>query len=290
MIELLCAKLQALGLMRAGARVQSNATIKLDNVLIDLFDDRGHYFYARVAELYDLEPEYRIAETVASHLGRFVPRPLAFFREQGLSCIVFEGLEFDVVSGADLLGAAPKSPVARGLLDFLRGSTAALRGPPDPASFAKLLTDVDARFTGTEQESLWRDVRAATDVAHLASLPNQRQHGDFVPNNFGVCASGLLVFDWEDFGKVNLPGFDLAVLLASCVDFDPEELRRIRAPLANDLEARVEWLPEAFQVLGLEASRFWRCVPFHLIAFLCLKDRYSPAIRAKVVHAIEGLL
>jgi hypothetical protein len=97
----------ALDLLPPHGQVHCNVFVKLDNILVDMFDDSGRYYYVRLAEVYDLEVEHRIARDVAGHLGEFVPRPLAFFREQGLSCIVFEGVDFDVVSGKDLLAASP---------------------------------------------------------------------------------------------------------------------------------------------------------------------------------------
>jgi thiamine kinase-like enzyme len=46
----------------------------------------------------------------------------------------------------------------------------------------------------------------------LRELPEVPQHGDFVHNNLGRARDTLYVFDWEDYGKVCLPGFDLAML------------------------------------------------------------------------------
>jgi hypothetical protein len=53
-----------------------------------------------------------------------------------------------------------------------------------------------------------------------------RQHGDLVANNVGVTARGIVIFDWEDFGRVELPGFDIALFLASCLDYNPVMLKR----------------------------------------------------------------
>ena len=290
MLDIVRAQMVALGLVRPQSRVDCNVFIKLDNLLIDLFDGDGHYYYVRAAETYDLDAEYRIAEDVSRHVGEFVPHPLAFFRELGLSCIVFEGIRFDVVSGRELLASGPNDRLGRGLLDFFAHSVRSLRVPGQAPDLALIVSDVDERFVQTEHDTLWAEVRDHIDRGYLATLPSQRQHGDFVPNNLGSRKAGLVVFDWEDFGKINLPGFDLAVLLASSVDFDPDDLRRIRDTDRKGGPGQVAWLGEAFTVLELDADRFWRCVPFYLFLFLALKDRYSPAIRGKVARAIQGLL
>lgn len=283
-------RMVALDLLPPHGQVHCNVFVKLDNILVDMFDDSGRYYYVRLAEVYDLEAEHRIARDVAGHLGEFVPRPLAFFREQGLSCIVFEGVDFDVVSGKDLLAASPTGALGRGLLEFLDGGVRRLRSGAHPVDLGQVLAYVDERFLETEHEALWHDVRRGLDLPYLASLPSQRQHGDFVPNNFGLRPAGLVVFDWEDFGKISLPGFDLAVLLSSIVDFEPDALCEMRAARRGSGPGGVAWVAPALQILGIDADEFWRSVPFHLFLFLCLKDRYSPAIRAKVVRAIQGLL
>ena len=41
------------------------------------------------------------------------------------------------------------------------------------------------------------------------------QHGDFVLNNIGISSNGLVLFDWEDFGRILLPGIDIYSLLIS---------------------------------------------------------------------------
>ena len=72
----------------------------------------------------------------------------------------------------------------------------------------------------------WQDWQAywkyiASDVA---ALPRIHQHGDLTVNNIGIADGKLTVFDWEDFSLVDLPGFDLAVLLLSMNDFNMQRL------------------------------------------------------------------
>jgi hypothetical protein len=287
-IETVKSKLAELGLLDGGKPVRCNVFVKLDNVLMDVFEAGGRYLYVRVAETYDLEAEARIAYDVSGRLGGLVPRPLAFFRVDGLSCIVFEGVEFQVVTGGDLLTTRPNESLGRNLLHFLATVHRSLRTTsPD---VTQVIAETDARFAGTEHQDLWAEVARGIDVGHLAALPGLLQHGDFVPNNLGIRRDGIVVFDWEDFGKVCLPGFDLAVLLASLVDFEPTELREMRDATSTGGAGGVEWLPAALHALELDPRQFWHDVPFHLFLFLGLKDRYSAAIRAKVARAIEGVL
>jgi len=50
-------------------------------------------------------------------------------------------------------------------------------------------------------------------VSELKQIP---QHGDFTLTNLGISGRGkMMVFDWENVGLVNYPGFDLATFLLS---------------------------------------------------------------------------
>lgn len=291
MLDAVLGRMADLGLIRDPARAQCNIFVRLDNVLANVFEDDDHYYYLRIAQAYDLEQEYRIAQAVADLAGRFVPQPLAFFRVGQISCIVVEGIDFRVVTRAALMNADPGESVIRELLEYLEYVGPARTDASACAQVAELRVAMDERYRGTDHEALWAKVVAKTDVASLAALPSQPQHGDFVPNNFGLRGDRLVIFDWEDYGRIDVPGFDLAVLLGSVVDFEPRRLRTIRDDLLRSAERpAVRWFPNACRAAGVEVGALLRALPFHLSLFMWLKDRYSPAIRLKVNRAIVGLL
>ena len=291
MFDAVLTRLLTLGLLPADGRASYNVFIRLDNILMNVFDEYGRYYYLRLAEAYDLEREYGIAQSVARTIGRFVPQPLAFFREGPLSCIVLEGIDFKVLTGTDVLRARPSDLIGRELLAYCGHAARTLVDSERRAAFDQLVGDVEARYAGTEQEELWRRVLSVTDQRYLAGLPSQLQHGDFVLNNFGMRIQGLVIFDWEDFGRIDIPGFDISVLLGSLVNFDPERLRALRNASAHASSAGpVRWLNEACRIVGVEPDALLCALPFHLLLFMWLKDRYSPAIRQRVQRAIESLL
>jgi aminoglycoside phosphotransferase (APT) family kinase protein len=278
------------GLLSDPTRARCNVFVRLDNVLANVFDPDGRHYYLRMAEAYDLEPEYQIAQSVASSAGRFVPQPIAFLRTGKVSCIVVEGIKFSVVRGDQLLRAPPRGKLARELIAYLSHAASNQTSKDRPASIARLVDAISERYDGTEQEGLLRKVLAHSDLDALSRLPSQRQHGDFVPNNFGMRPEGLVVFDWEDFGRIDLPGFDLAVLVGSLVDFEPKRLQDVRDASLRARKPLVRWLDEACRAAGLSPADLMRALPLHLALFMWLKDRYSPAIRLKVNRAIVGLL
>ena len=86
-------------------------------------------------------------------------------------------------------------------------------------------------------EDLRRSVSAvalARDwAAWQRSLPSQPQHSDLAINNLGRTATGFVVFDWEDYGRTSLPGFDLSILVCSACAFHMDRVRETFESLAR---------------------------------------------------------
>lgn len=62
----------------------------------------------------------------------------------------------------------------------------------------------------------------------LEMLPLVKQHGDFTRVNLGIGkAKKFVIFDWEDFGKICIPGFDLATILIDLADFKEASLKEL---------------------------------------------------------------
>ncbi len=135
-----------------------------------------------------------------------------------------------LIVGTDLAQAALGDPVQQGLLDYF-SSLASAQAPTLPSRLSNqdLVPTLRNFFAGLligPQALGYLD--AALD-AQICGLPDQPQHGDLVINNMGLGASGLVNFDWEDFGRLNLLAFRylkraygvevrarMDVLLASC--------------------------------------------------------------------------
>lgn len=57
--------------------------------------------------------------------------------------------------------------------------------------------------------------RICDDVAKALprqTLPRIPQHGDFYFDNVLICGDRIMIVDWEDFGQVHIPGYDLFCL------------------------------------------------------------------------------
>lgn len=126
---------------------------------------------------------------------------------------------------------------------------------------------------------------------HLAKLYSQAirwghqpQHGDFVLNNIAITRGHLIVFDWEDYARVNIVGFDLAIFLYSIHQFNSVTLLE---ELATEKLDRI--IMSYLIALNITKQDFMQLLPLHLYLFLVLKQKYAYS-KETVLQAKESLL
>ena len=165
MLDDVLVRLRELGLLKDENAAHCNVFVRLDNVLVNVFDDDGRYYYLRMAEAYDMQREYDVARSVAEVVGRFVPQPLAFFRIGKLSCMVAEGVDFEIVTGAALLDATSSTPAVRELLAFVEYAAGALA--------ARSGTVSNHATTGHERRNLTKATTSHQDRPRLTLHPHR---------------------------------------------------------------------------------------------------------------------
>lgn len=108
----------------------------------------------------------------------------------------------------------------------------------------------------------------------LATLPLVPQHGDLAVNNFGLTATGLVLFDWEDYAFIKTPGFDLSILLMSGCRFDISKLVSL---IENDFNQsnNNSFLQPIIEGIGIKPSQFYDLMLINLIIFYQLKCHHG---------------
>ncbi|MCP5368342.1 MAG: hypothetical protein H6907_09765 [Hyphomicrobiales bacterium] len=123
------------------------------------------------------------------------------------------------------------------------------------------------------------------DLSALDRLPLAPQHSDFVIYNLGLRtdSGGILIFDWEDYGRITTPGTDVTTFVSSCLGHDGAALAALRDRRAPaDLAAIVD---AGLAALGLSWDQYWTFAPLHVCAFIDLKVRLGYA--QAVVRVLE---
>ena len=97
----------------------------------------------------------------------------------------------------------------------------------------------------------------------------------------------MVVFDWEDYGLVRYPGFDLATFLISHYHHGRCLEPLVASPeILNDMLVR-DFGEDFLAALGLTRERFARVFPGYLAVFLTLKRN---GFGVRINDRIHGLL
>ena len=219
----------------------------------------------------DLKREHHGLTTAHRLLPGQVPEPLLLHEAEDWQVLVTRDLKHRPLTHALLRSPTPLvlEQVQR-FFKKLNGAGALAA----PQSWRATLRELVSRYVdlhGVERTLEWLSQPSSN---WIDELPASSQHGDFVLNNLGVNESGLVFFDWEDYGQSPLPGLDLCTILISTMSFDVPSLKALfagrEAPLLRDLVEQI------CPMYGLDAQRFEALFSIYLLAFLDLKRGRDP--------------
>ena len=235
--------------------------------------------HVKFSESADLGDEAERCAAACRSYPRLAARFVGHVRQDGLDILATQAVEHVALSAQGLAQSDLASPVLRGLVDYF-GSIRSAHAPPLPSALANrdLVPTLRQFFADLPIAPLalrWLDDRLH---ARVCGLPDQAQHGDLVVNNLGLAANGLVIFDWEDFGRLSVPGLDLYTLRMSA-GWGLPAARAAAAPHLRHLPALVQRLCAA---QGQALADFESLIPLYLLAFRFLKRAYGPEVRARM--------
>jgi len=254
--------------------------VSQQQLTLQAFVSTGERFHARIKRRGVAAEEYESCRDAWQAFPQFAPEPLGRYFEDDWEIIVVRGIRHEMLSSGDIRrdrhGMAAKLAAY-----FTAARQARSKRHAAPARHRDFLRQLRERTAD-------RNAAAVLDACILDHvfdrLPCIAQHGDFTLNNLGLDGGRLVIFDWEDFGKVHLPGLDLCTALASDAAFDPQRLVQVgRGPYARLVDA-------ACPALGLTPALFVRLVPLYLAVFLDLKQQYGAAIRDAIRNLIPATM
>ena len=210
-----------------------------------------------------------------------VPRPYLGGELRGVAFLAMEGLDAEAISASRFEDRFPD--VLAALLE-LHGAVSEA-----PGDVGDLEREVLETLTQLESRSAASDLGLAALCSRMREqlhglaplgLPRVPQHGDFSLGNVLVRrGGGVVVVDWEDYGAVRLPGYDLVALFATLPGRDALRHPRLRRLLSDSLHR---------YAMHLKVDPRWLpvLVPLHLARLLLsceAKGRSDPA-RASLSH------
>jgi hypothetical protein len=259
-----------------------------DSLSISVFLESQRFVQVKASEFVDLQELHDTNCRAWRDHSPVMARPLGHVRIGIWSIVASEGVRHGIVRPVDLFG---HWLAAGSLSDPLQGffEVGAKSSAHESMALRSQLEKIVAWFSGTSlAEAAQRCVEKALS-GHLVDLPRIPQHGDFVVNNLGRAASGLVVFDWEDYGKIEVPGLDIFTLCLSATDFDVDALRRIGSPISRRDRALSFLVTRACAGQRISVDAFEQLLPFYALVFVHLKRNYGQAVQQRAVDVFSRL-
>lgn len=257
------------------------------NFLFHVFNQNGAFVTVKVLRTGGIEREYQSLQDAFQLLPEYVPAPLAFGKSQGLGMLACEGVRHARLSNVML--AQARDRLVRGMRDYSVRSVHYFTMRNASASHLRTFEEILAGLGDRALSDVMTGYLRELNLGRIEALPHVRQHGDLVANNVGITDTGIVIFDWEDFGRVHLPGFDVGVFLTSCLKYDSTLVKRwFEGATPEVLEAVVQ---DVCKVLEIDRSLFWSMLPMYLCHFLLLKNvfDYGGVIKSRVRNLIMSL-
>lgn len=236
--------------------------------------------FLKFSELANLAGEAdRSAEGGRAFPG-LAPTFVGYASQPGLDVLATRAAEFRPLTVRRVLARGDSRGFRDGLETYLRRMQEAGPSPAGHAWFEGMRAYFERK---PAQDVVTRGLRELEQA--LPQLPALPQHGDLVLNNLGLRPDrGLVVFDWEDYGAVCLPGLDLFTLEASL----QQEMALYALPDSAGLARRSMDLPRMCRALGLAPERWESLRTGCALAFRYLKRNYSAEVRARADALVDA--
>jgi hypothetical protein len=250
------------------------------NLVLMVYPKGSSFYLVKIGIRTVLDREFRGLSIAHAAMPQNVPRPIGVTRQGSFQVLVTQGIPHRQLIFRR--GQGMRRIFERGIINFLAASTGHFEATSsDSAMNVREALRKAADATGWVK---WRDYWDRI-APLIAPMPRILQHGDLAMTNIAVAGDELVIFDWEDFGLVDIVGFDLAVVLLSLHGFDTARLRkRLAAPT---MEARL--VSRGCARLNMSPDLFLELFPVYLSAFLEIKQSggYDPTVNARAVAALN---
>lgn len=228
------------------------------------------------------------ARSAAAHAAHpnLTARFLGHIHVDGVDIMASQALQYQELAGKDLLTGQLAAKVASALTEYFTSMASAGIPKALPAvgnlDLPAVLRDYFKNHPLSACTEPWLGPELDEKLAVLTPLP---QHGDFVLNNLGDIGRTLVIFDWEDYARIQLPGMDLYSLLMSL------GLGGVRSVV--DYGQNHPELPELVRrlcgAMKLPVQVYESLIPIYLLTFLYLKRDYARAVQQHMETLLQGL-
>jgi hypothetical protein len=286
-------------LLKKGEKVLVNAKLGR-GVNIQVFPQNAKEFYNIRASKTNIEREFNGLVIANSVLGDHVPSPIVFIQERDINFIVSSGIRGRTVSHIDecLFNFINfyLTRTEEGFLEIKETSEGRI-------SHREFLIKV-SRFDQSKHLSELYHWLESERSSFIDRLPYVAQHGDFSLTNIRIRSDQernrnpsqkYFVLDWEDFGRVLLPGFDVILFITSLLQYSPLRVNTVFSDVRNRKDVTEIGVRELIirlrSSLSLSEHQYLDLVKVYMIVFLYLKRSlgYHPRTVQEIEYFVSRL-
>ena len=251
------------------------------NLILMVYPKDSPFYLVKIGIRTSLDREFRALAIAHTAMPRNVPRPLGLTTQGSFQVLVTLGIHHEQLV---LRRGRDGFRMLEDGMDALLGASLShfQASPTDSAvNVQDALREASDAFDWTNWRAYWDHIRPL-----IAPLPRILQHGDLAVTNIAIAGGDVVFFDWEDFGLVDVIGFDLAVALLSLNDFDAV---RLRARLAAPTTPEAALVRRGCARLNLSTHLFLELFPVYLSLFVKVKRSwgYDPAVSSRAIEALR---
>lgn len=289
MIRAIEAVLQDMNLQTEGAPFRYCISISTGNTIsVGVYADAHHLYQVKVSETAAFEGEYGAHMRAWQRYTNCVPRPIGRQVYKGWDVFVAQGVHHKPFVFSSKADGRAFSKVLDDLSHFFRISASAGSFSAASRSHELFFGVLEHHFHSSPLSSIATHWIQQGRLLGICGLPLIAQHGDFVINNLAYSGQQLVVFDWEDFGKYQLPGLDICSFCFSVVP-SVQELQALMTSKTILNTALGKFVRRACHASAIDMDLFRRLIPLYLLGFLYAKREYGVTVQSRIGAAISQL-
>lgn len=284
MIKIIEEALNKYGLIGKQSRYSYNV-YRRGEIVYFLVVNNGAQFAVKVSKHKSFEGEFEATKEAFKAFNNCVsvPEPLFFSDEFGISLLISRGIRFTPITS--VLSNRYLEVFKYGIYEYIDRSKEHFTNNLTDETHSAMVEKLRTYFYGTSISVLlpkWFDI---VGEHTLNSFAHVKQHGDFVVTNVGISSKNLSVIDWEDYGKLTLPGIDVLTICASYLGMEETKIERLiyhKQPL--NLSEIINYY---CNVYGIRYELFKELAPLYFTSFLYLKKRYGYG--KAIINKVENI-
>jgi hypothetical protein len=231
----------------------------------------GHGLFLKITNGLEAKQEYCALKHVRNLLGGHVPEPLLLVEDCPHTAFVTS-----LVQHRDMMLKDLQKKGVRDQLGTILSSS--LTSDHDLSCFKPLSPEDIQNFCENDHVTSdfpkWALVYVQNAIKSIwQELPQCAQHGDLVLYNLGINKDTVVLFDWEDHGKIGFGGYDIATFIFSLIAAQDAFKLVSRDPNQMFDVAGGQIVLDVLDTNRINPQLFLKYFPFLILCFLYLKKK-----------------